>query len=86
MGKGEDRYRRIRRDSGFIRRLRVTAAVLGVLAFVPAAARLYQMMVSQYDTYSALALRNQSRTTAVAAARGTIYDRNMNILAASKTV
>lgn len=86
MGKGEDRYRRIRRDSGFIRRLRVTAVVLGVLAFVPAAARLYRMMVSRYDTYSALALRNQSRTTAVAAARGTIYDRNMNILAASKTV
>lgn len=86
MGKGENRYRRIRRDSGFIRRLRVTAAVLGVLAFVPAAARLYRMMVSRYDTYSALALRNQSRTTAVAAARGTIYDRNMNILAASKTV
>ena len=89
MGSGKpkyDAYRRIRRDSGYVRRIRIAAAVLGLLAFIPAAVQLHQLMVVHYDTYSALALSNQSRTTAVSAARGTIYDRNMNILAASKTV
>lgn len=81
-----DAYRRLRRDSGHQRRIRLTMAVLGLVAFVPVVAQLYSLMVSHYETYSALALSNQSRTTAVAAARGTIYDRNMNILAASKTV
>ena len=81
-----DAYRRLRRDSGHERRTRIVMAVLGVVAFVPVCLQLYHLMVSRYDTYSSLALSNQSRTTAVAAARGTIYDRNMNILAASKTV
>ena len=81
-----DRFRRIRQDSGYVRRIRITAAVLGLLAFVPGALQLYRLMVTRYDTYAELALRNQSRTTAVAAARGTVYDRNMNVLAASKTV
>ena len=61
-------------------------AVLGAAAFLPVALRLFGLMVSSYDVYSALALRNQSRTTAVQSPRGVIYDRNMNILAASKTV
>ena len=81
-----DAYRRFRRDSGHERRTRIVMAVLGVAAFVPVCLQLYSLMVRHYDTYSALALSNQSRTTAVAAARGTIYDRNMNILAASETV
>ena len=81
-----DRFRRIRQDSGYVRRIRITAAVLGLLSFVPGALQLYRLMVTRYDTYAELALRNQSRTTAVAAARGTVYDRNMNVLAASKTV
>ena len=81
-----DAYRRLRRDSGHQRRIRVVMALLGAAAFVPVACQLYSLMVRHYDTYSALALSNQSRTTAVATARGTIYDRNMNVLAASKTV
>ena len=43
-------------------------------------------MISQYDYYSMLALRNQTRTTTVTADRGTIFDRNMNILSTSVTV
>ena len=81
-----DAYRRLRRDSGHQRRIRLTMAVLGVACFLPVVAQLYSLMVSHYETYSSLALSNQSRTTAGSAARGTIYDRNMNILAASKTV
>ena len=79
-------YRRIRADSGQQRRTRIVMAVLGAAAFLPVLVRLYGLMVMSYDEYAALALQNQSRTTAVQSARGTIYDRNMNILSASKTV
>ncbi len=79
-------YRRIRADSGQQRRIRLVMAVLGAAAFLPVMAQLFHLMVSSYDVYAAKALANQSRTTNVATARGTIYDRNMNILAASETV
>ncbi len=79
-------YQRVRSDSGQHQRLLAVMAVLGLLAFVPMALRLYDLMVVQYDRYSALALRNQTRTTYVTAERGTIYDVNMNILACSQSV
>ena len=74
-------YERLRLDSGHHRRILLTAAVLGILAFVPVGLRLYDLMVRNYDYYAQLALRNQTRTTKVEAARGDICDRNMNILA-----
>ena len=61
-------------------------AMLGVAAFLPVLVRLVGLMVVSYDSYSALALSNQSRSTAVSSNRGVIYDRNMNILADSVTV
>jgi len=85
MGKRKH-YGRARLDSGQHRRILLAGILLGLLAFVPVALRLYQLMVSQYDYYAAKALRNQTRTTAVTAHRGVIYDRNMNILAYSETV
>jgi len=80
------KYRRIRADSGQQRRIRFVMAVLGAAAFLPAAIRLFGLMVVSYDTWSALALSNQSRTTLVQSDRGVIYDRNLNILAGSETV
>ena len=62
------------------------AVVLCLAAVLPAGLRLYGLMVREYDIYSVLARRNQSRTTSVTAARGTIYDRNGNILALSTGV
>ena len=79
-------YRRIRADSGQQCRTRIVMVLLGAAAFLPTAVQLFGLMVVSYDTYSTLALSNQSRTTVVQSARGTIYDRNMNILAASETV
>ena len=79
-------YSRLRFDSGQHRRILTVTALLGLLAFVPVALRLYDLMVSQYDYYSGLAQRNQTRTTTVTAQRGSIYDRNMNILASSESV
>ncbi len=74
---------RIRADTGHHRRILAVMAILGIGAFLPAALQLYSLMVLNYDYYSQKALRNQTRTTLVTADRGTIYDRNMNILAMS---
>ena len=79
-------YVRLRADSGHHRRILQAMALLGILAFIPVGCQLYSLMVNQYDYYSQLALRNQTRTTSVTANRGTIYDRNMNILATSVSV
>ena len=79
-------YTRIRADTGQHHRILGTGLVLGCLAFVPIGVRLYDLMVTNYDYYANLALRNQTRTTQVTADRGVIYDRNMNILACSESV
>ena len=84
MGKQQKEFGRLRMDSGQHRRVMLTAVFLGVLAFLPVAARLYFLMVEQYDEYSRLALGNQTRSTAVTADRGIIYDRNLNVLAYSE--
>ena len=80
------RIGRIRADTGQHNRIMAVMAILGVLAFVPVGMQLYRLMVTQYEHYANLALNNQTRSTAVAAQRGNIYDRNMNILAGSVTV
>ena len=74
-------YARVRADTGQHRRIMAVMAVLGLLAFVPTVVRLHRLMVTDYDYYANLALRNQTRTTKVAAQRGMIYDCNMNVLA-----
>ena len=81
--KPKTEYRRLRGDTGQHMRILGTALVLGVLAFVPLAIQLYNLMVVNYGYYSDLALRNQTRTTQVTPERGEIYDRNMNVLATS---
>ena len=80
------RYERVRFDSGQHHRILAVTAIFGLLAFVPVALQLYRLMVSDYDYYAKLALRNQTRTTTVTAPRGNIYDANMHILACSVSV
>ena len=77
---------RRRFDSGQHRRILAVAAFLGIFAFLPVAARLWDLMILQNEQYAEFALRNQTRSTVVSAHRGTIYDRNMNVLAVSQTV
>jgi len=88
MGKQQTKkqYGRARLDSGHHRRILLIMALLGLAAFVPPCFRLCRLMVAEYDYYRELALRNQTRVTAVAADRGTIFDRNMEVLAASVRV
>ncbi len=49
-------------------------------------ARLGYIMIGQYDEYQNKALEQATTENVVSASRGTIYDRNMNILAVSTTV
>ena len=86
MDRQRKGYERIRFDGGQRRRILLTMGVLGLAAFLPIGIRLYGLMVRQYDYYSALALRNQTRSTPVTADRGDIFDRNMNLLATSVSV
>jgi len=79
-------YERVRADSGHHSRILCLMAVLGLLAFIPSAVQLHKLMVTDHEYYKNLALRNQTRTTTVTADRGTIYDRNMDILACSQSV
>ena len=81
-----NRYQRIRMDSGQHRRIMLVGAILGAAAFVPVVFGLWGLMIRDHDRYAALALKNQTRTTAVTGTRGLIYDRNMDILAGSVTV
>jgi len=79
-------YERIRMDSGQHMRIMLIMLLFGILGFVAILGQLYVLMIRDYDYYAALALRNQTRTTAITAHRGDIYDRNMNVLATSVNV
>ena len=84
--KQRRQYERLRGDTGQHRRIMAVMALLGVLAFVPVAWRLYDLMIRSYDYYAGLALKNQTRSTSVPPQRGEIYDRNMNVLASNVSV
>ena len=86
MAEKRNRYARTRMDSGQHHRILFAMLFFGLLAFVPVGLRLYGLMVVDYDYYARLARNNQSRTTQVAADRGDILDRNMNILATNTSV
>ncbi|MDR0889811.1 MAG: PASTA domain-containing protein, partial [Oscillospiraceae bacterium] len=60
--------------------------LLGVVCFCVLAGALVNLMLVKHDYYEAKAISNQTRSTSVTASRGTIYDRNMNVLAASASV
>lgn len=82
----ENRFYRVRMDTARNLRIRLGALILGTLAFFPIAARLLQLTVVDHGYYTAKALNNQTRSTAVLTERGMIYDRNMNVLAVSRPV
>lgn len=60
--------------------------LLGIAAFGVLACRLVKLMLIDHEYYQTKAISNQTRSTRVTASRGTIYDRNMDVLAASASV
>ena len=78
-------YDREKANHGVLRRTTAIMLVCGVLLFLPLFYQLFTLMIVDHDKYESAAISNQTRTTAVPADRGTIYDRNMKIIAASST-
>ena len=60
-------------------------AIFGVGVFMLLFAKLYQWQIIEHEQLQSLAVSQQTLKTAVEASRGTIYDRNGNILAMSST-
>ncbi len=75
-----------RADRTLLQRTAIIMLALGVIVFIPLLGNLYHLMIVQNDYYSEKAINNQTVSTKLTADRGTIYDRNMNILATSSTV
>ena len=59
--------------------------LLGVLVFLTLFVKLFDLQVMQHEELEEKALRQQTRSVEVTASRGTIYDKNGNILAISAT-
>ena len=77
---------KVRRANRIIQnRTMILMAVLGVLVFLILAIKLFSLQILRHDELEAKALDQQTRSTEVAATRGTIYDRNGNIMAISAT-
>ena len=77
---------KVRRANWIIQnRTMILMAVLGVLVFLILVIKLFSLQILRHDELEAKALDQQTRSTEVAATRGTIYDRNGNIMAISAT-
>ena len=73
-------------NSMMLRRTLFLLAVCGIVAFVVLGARLFKLQIIDHEKYESEAIEQQVRDTIVNAARGTIYDTNMKILAMSASV
>ncbi len=59
--------------------------VLGVGTFLLLFWKLYDLQINQHDEMQARAVTQQTREVSINASRGTIYDKNHNVLASSTT-
>ena len=83
---GNRKSEKVRRANRVIQqRTFVLMLILGVGMFLLLFAKLYQLQVNRHEELQKLAVGQQTRSEVVSASRGTIYDRNGNILAISAT-
>lgn len=73
-------------DTTIRRAILAAIGFFGIVAFAILAGRLVKLMLVDHAYYEEKAINNQTRSTSVTASRGTIYDCNMNVLAASASV
>ncbi len=75
-----------RANKSIMRRTLSLMIVCGIVAFIVLISKLYQLQITDHEKYEKMAVQNQTKTTVVSASRGAIYDRNMDVLAASASV
>ena len=76
----------IRRANRVIQtRSAILMVVMGVVMFAVLFAKLYSLQIRRHEELQSRAVSQQTRSTVVSANRGTIYDRNGNVLAISAT-
>lgn len=69
-----------------LRRTLFLMIVCGIVAFIVLGIQLFRLQILQHEEFESMAREQQVRETTLNAARGTIYDRNNKILAASADV
>lgn len=67
-------------------RVLILTGIFGFAMFIPLAAKLYEVSILSHDELEQMAIDQQTRSNAIPAGRGTIYDRNHNVLAISASV
>ena len=83
MNRKSEKVRRANRT--IQNRTLILMAFLGVGVFIALFFKLFSLQILRHDELEAKALDQQTRSTVVTATRGTIYDRNGNIMAISAT-
>lgn len=73
-------------DAQMKRRTLVLMAMCGIVAFLVLGIRLFVLQIIRHDELETAAIEQQTRESTVSANRGTIYDRNGNVLAMSASV
>ncbi len=63
----------------------VLMVVCGVVAFLLLIGQLFKIQIVEHEKYEQMAVEQQTKETTVSATRGTIFDRNGNILAKNAT-
>ncbi len=81
-GSGSSRQRT---NKTILGRTLFLAVVCGIVAFIVLGVQLYNVMIREHEKYEEMAVRQQTRSVAVSASRGTIYDTNGKTLARSAT-
>ena len=74
-----------RPDRTMLRRALFLMTVCGIVAFIVLTAQLFRLQILRHSELEDAALDQQLRRTVLPAGRGTIYDRNGNVLAMSAT-
>lgn len=87
MSNSEKRKRR-RKETNYkiLKRTLFLLVIFGIVAFLPIVGKLWYLQVNQHDTLEQEAIEQQTSELSVTAQRGTIYDRQGNVLAISSTV
>lgn len=73
-------------NSMMLRRTLLMLIVCGIAAFLVLGGRLFYLQIIMHEEYENAAIEQQVRDTTITPNRGTLYDRNMKILAMSASV